>query len=480
MKGFTTATAQEKVTRLLAWTMVGLAASAVTTAHARGEVDFINTEAVAATPSSTTADGQTYRWGLGMDVKIRSFVFNGKTLTYNPVQPDRVQLVRIDNPNANGKPCAIYAETAGTPFSYQPTMPAGGDCPMGQILAGNTVNIGALDVFSNTSVGNYSIKNIERVDLIYSRGIVAPASGLELAGHPVLEKSGNNPVQIAAILSLDSLGQPASYGPPVTVYEAGHGDTGKIQYGITNFSSINDFLWSDNKRPNGPMVRRATLTEPLGFAFVSLRDLGIRPGQTYYGVSAFATDVDPAIHDLTNPATFPRDTGHADHGDAPDLHIGSAGNLVLKPLNRPPVAAPDSATTKSGVPVSIDAKANDSDPDNDPLTLTIVTAPAHGTATVEQGLIVYTPAAGFTGSDALVYRVADGKGGNAEAQVTITVEAENGTTPRAVLGDSAGSKRIIETGLQGHGAAGSMGWLLAPLAAAAWRRRRPASRSSAR
>ena len=480
----TAATAQTKATRLLAWALVALTVPVVTAVHARGEVDYITTEAIPATPSSTTAQGQTYHWGVGMDIKIRSFIFNGKTLTYNPVQPDQVQLVRVDNPNANGTPCAIYAETAGAPFSYQPTLPGGDDCPMGEILASNVINIGAMDIFSNFAAGDYSVKNIERVDLIYSRGIIAPASELELAGHTVLEKSGNNPVQIAAILSLDSQGQPASYGPLVMVHEAGYGDTSEIQYGFTNFASTNDFLWSNNKEPNGPMIRRLTLAEPLGFAFVSLRDLGIQPGQTYYGVSAFATDVDPATHDLTDPATFPRDTGHAEHGDAPDLHIGSAGNLVLKPRNHPPIAVPDNTTTKSGVPVSIDVKANDSDPDNDPLTLAIATQPTQGTATIEEGLIVYTPNPDFAGNDTLVYRITDGNGGSAEAQVTITVEAEakpdSNTTPRAVLSDNADSKRIIETGLQGHGAAGGMGWLLAPLAAIGGRRRRPTARNSAR
>ncbi len=446
--------------------LAALLAAGTGTALARGEVDTVITEAVPATPSSYIADGKTYRWGLGVDLKIRSFVYQGKTLGYNPITPDRVQILRIDNPNANGKPCAIYAERAGDTHGYQPTLPAtSGECPMGAIIAGDTVNIGALDVFSNAGIGDYSLKNIERVDLIYTTGIIAPDDNLNLAGHPVLEKSGNNPIKIAAILSLDSNGQPASYGPLVTVHRAAYADSDAVQYGITNVNTINDFLWSNDKQPNGPMIARSTLAEPLGFAFVTLTDLGIAPGQTYYGVSAFGIDVDAGIHDLNNPNSFPLDTGIDSIGDDADLHIGSAGNLRLKAPNLPPQAQPDTATTKSGEPVSIDVKANDSDPENDPLTLTIVTPPGHGNAVIENGLIVYVSESGFSGEDFLIYRIDDGHGGSSEARVTISVEAK----PTAVLADPPGTRRIIETGLQGHGA-GTLGWLLAPLAVAARRR----------
>ncbi len=444
------------------------------TALARGEVDTVDTEAVPATPSNYIANDTTYRWGLGVDRRIRSFVYRGETLTYNPVVPDRVQILRIDNTNASGEPCAIYAEQAGAAHTYQPTLPTpADDCPMARIIAGDIVNIGTLDVFSNAGVGDYSRKNIERVDVIYSRGIIAPDTALDMAGHPILEKSGNNPVQVAAILALDGNGQPAAYGPLVRIHAAAYADTTAIQYGITNVHTVNDFLWSDDQSPNGRMIRRSTLAEPLGFAFVTLTDLGITPGQRYYGLSAFGIDVDPAEHDLLDPSTFPRDTGNNGTGDDADLHIGSAGNLKLAPANRPPVANPDSAITESGIPVAIDVTANDDDPENDPLSLTIVTPPQHGTAIIENGEIVYRSENGFSGDDFLVYRISDGHGGSAEARVTITVEP----APTAVLADPPASRRIIETGLQGHGA-GAIGWLLAPLAAIARRRRTTTDRGA--
>ena len=48
--------------------------------------------------------------------------------------------------------------------------------------------------------------------------------------------------------------------------------------------------------------------------------------------------------------------------------------------------------------------ANDSDPDNDPLTVTGTSTPAHGTAVVNaNNTVTYTPAAGYSGPDSFTY-----------------------------------------------------------------------------
>ncbi|MEU8815898.1 Ig-like domain-containing protein [Actinoplanes sp. NPDC048796] len=90
--------------------------------------------------------------------------------------------------------------------------------------------------------------------------------------------------------------------------------------------------------------------------------------------------------------------------------------------NGVPVARPDSVTVPAGVVATIDVLANDSDPNRDPLTVTVDVAPGHGTATVgADGKITYTPAAGYRGTDSFHYTVADGKGGTAGATVTLGV-----------------------------------------------------------
>lgn len=64
--------------------------------------------------------------------------------------------------------------------------------------------------------------------------------------------------------------------------------------------------------------------------------------------------------------------------------------------------------------------------DGDALTLTAVSTPQFGTATINGQSVVYTPNAGFTGVDTFTYFVSDGKGGKAAGTVTITV---TGDTP---------------------------------------------------
>ncbi|MCP3885177.1 MAG: hypothetical protein GY700_06820, partial [Propionibacteriaceae bacterium] len=53
---------------------------------------------------------------------------------------------------------------------------------------------------------------------------------------------------------------------------------------------------------------------------------------------------------------------------------------------------------------------NDSDPDNDPITIVQITAPAHGTAAIAEGggYIIYTPTASYLGADTFTYTISDG------------------------------------------------------------------------
>ena len=100
----------------------------------------------------------------------------------------------------------------------------------------------------------------------------------------------------------------------------------------------------------------------------------------------------------------------------------------------------DAATTAEDTAVSIAVLANDTDPDGDPLTVTGVGTPAHGSAVVNaNGTITYTPAANYTGADSFTYTISDGQGGSATATVSVTVTAANdapvavndaATTPR--------------------------------------------------
>jgi len=101
-----------------------------------------------------------------------------------------------------------------------------------------------------------------------------------------------------------------------------------------------------------------------------------------------------------------------------------------------PVAADDAFTVAAGETLTITAPGvlgNDTDPESDPLTATIVTGPANGTLTLNaDGSFAYTPAASFTGTDTFTYQATDGEGASNAATVTITVEGDANLRPEAV------------------------------------------------
>jgi gliding motility-associated-like protein len=98
--------------------------------------------------------------------------------------------------------------------------------------------------------------------------------------------------------------------------------------------------------------------------------------------------------------------------------------------NDPPVATDDYVTTPEDSCVTINVKANDSDPNGDVITTcsSVVSAPKEGTATVNaNGTITYCPTADFHGQDTFTYCICDD--GNPvlcdTAKVIITIDPRN-------------------------------------------------------
>lgn len=123
--------------------------------------------------------------------------------------------------------------------------------------------------------------------------------------------------------------------------------------------------------------------------------------------------------------------------------------LSLNAANTPPVAFNDTAWTLVDSQVEIPVVNNDSDADGDHLIIgvyePIPVAPTYGTATrASDTTVLYTPAAGFQGTDTFRYRIADGWGGLHSAVVTVTVRANQ--APIA-LADSASTRRGVSVNI---------------------------------
>jgi VCBS repeat-containing protein len=116
---------------------------------------------------------------------------------------------------------------------------------------------------------------------------------------------------------------------------------------------------------------------------------------------------------------------------APSDGTGSYSLSAAQDLtNRAPIANGDTFATTENTPVSGNVLANDSDPDGQTLTASVVTVTRHGTLALQgNGQFAYAPQAGYSGTDTFVYRISDG-GLSATASVSLKVVAVN-DPPRA-------------------------------------------------
>ncbi|WP_386067957.1 Ig-like domain-containing protein [Tahibacter sp. UC22_41] len=118
----------------------------------------------------------------------------------------------------------------------------------------------------------------------------------------------------------------------------------------------------------------------------------------------------------------------------------SATTTTLGPrvyANTAPNAVDDAVTiARDAAATGIPVLANDTDPENDPLTITGTSMPAHGTVSFTAGQVSYTPAPGYVGADSFTYTISDGHGGSDTATVTVTIGA-SGNRPPAAADDSA-------------------------------------------
>ncbi len=100
------------------------------------------------------------------------------------------------------------------------------------------------------------------------------------------------------------------------------------------------------------------------------------------------------------------------------VFVNATGNQV-------PVAVDDMVMVSEDVEIDLNVLANDSDADNDTLTIDSISQPSNGTAVLSNGMIRYTPNANFNGQETLTYLVRDPNGGVASATVMIDVVPVN-------------------------------------------------------
>ena len=131
--------------------------------------------------------------------------------------------------------------------------------------------------------------------------------------------------------------------------------------------------------------------------------------------------------------------------------------LEVSGKNDAPIAVDDSYSSSLGTTLVVDTTggvlANDSDPDQDPLTAVLLDGPDSGVLVLDPGGgFQYSPGRGFTGTDSFQYSAFDGSASSAPATVQLTIEGEN-EPPRLVTGTVAFEKSSVGGGVDAAHAA---------------------------
>ena len=99
-------------------------------------------------------------------------------------------------------------------------------------------------------------------------------------------------------------------------------------------------------------------------------------------------------------------------------------NITINSVNDAPVASPDTATIlEDAAATNINVLGNDTDVENDTLSISAVTATS-GTVTSSAGDVIYTPEANFSGQASVTYTLSDGTD-TTNGVLTITVTPVN-------------------------------------------------------
>jgi len=213
------------------------------------------------------------------------------------------------------------------------------------------------------------------------------------------------------------------------------GDAKATHMGVNLNSTIQDFV-SD---PDGDPLTTTIVTETKN-GTLTLDENGnytYKPDEGFVGSDSF---------------TF---TAYDGELDAEPVQL-TATILVT---NTQPELNNDTVETTRGTAIVIDVLTNDSDPDDDLLTVGSFTYEGLGTLVLnEDNTFTYTPAKGFFGEESFTYTVSDGQLEAESVETTVTIEVKLGYLPPAPLNMPTG-QGLEKTNLETSGCPALTKWV---------------------
>ena len=174
---------------------------------------------------------------------------------------------------------------------------------------------------------------------------------------------------------------------------------------------------SDAEDANGIPAGAVNITQPEnGTAVVNAdRKVTYTPNPDFFGNDSFTYTVEDGDGAVSNIATV---------------------SISVVAVNDAPVANDDSGSTAEDTATSIAVLGNDTDEENDTLTIASVTQGSNGSVAINGSNVVYTPNADFFGSDTFTYIANDGVDDSNSAIVQVTISSVNDAP---VANDDSGS-----------------------------------------
>jgi hypothetical protein len=193
-------------------------------------------------------------------------------------------------------------------------------------LLSNNINSGYDNFFNNTTSDPH-YNNIERVDYVVPSGFAAANSPNKI-GFAIFDRGVGDDFKIAAITSIDALGNPTGYKSLLSVSASSFSPSGLMPTDFDYAIIVSDpAVAAGESRPSTRNIQN------MRGVFISLQNLGIAINETIYGYSLFAQDVNPASgHVLTNPASFPTNTSFANCLDLVNVNTLFQSGIVLLPV----------------------------------------------------------------------------------------------------------------------------------------------------
>ncbi|MEP3225399.1 MAG: Ig-like domain-containing protein [Parasphingorhabdus sp.] len=365
----------------------------------------------------------------------------------NPIAPR----ANVDNTTVSVSVAANFSDIDGDPLTFTANgLPAGLSIDANGLITGTI----ASDA-SQTGVGIYMVTitaddgNGGTVDQTFTWTITNPAP---IAVNDSASTSEDLPVNIP-VLANDS--DPDGDSLTISTASAANGSVvilpdGTIDYTPDpDFNGIDTITYTISDGQGGTST--ATVTVTVGAVNdppVAVDDATVTDEETPVTIPVLANDSDVDGDPLTvTAATAPNGTvvinpdGTVTYTPDPDFNgtdtiaytisDGQGGTataivtVTVNPVNDPPVANDDVATTDEDTPITLNVLSNDTDVDGDPLTVTGATSPDGQVTINPDGTVTFTPDPDFNGTTTVTYTISDGNGGTSTATVTLTVDPVN-------------------------------------------------------